>query len=85
MRKNNMKSNTVNISFRQDLLQQIDQIAKEESRTRSELIREAARNYIESKRKWNRIFSFSAKQARKNKLKEADILTEIEVDRKTRK
>jgi len=80
-----MKSNTVNISFRQDLLQQIDQIAKEESRTRSELIREAARNYIESKRKWNRIFEFSEKQARKNSLKEADVLTEIEAERKIRK
>jgi len=42
-----MSTNTVNISFKKELLEQIDKIAREESRTRSELIREAARMYIE--------------------------------------
>ena len=46
---------TVNISFNSDLLQQIDQVAQEESRSRSELIREAARTYIERKRRWAQI------------------------------
>jgi Uma2 family endonuclease len=41
-----MKSVTVNISFRKDLLESIDAAAKLESRTRSEFIREAARKYI---------------------------------------
>ena len=43
-----MNTVTVNISFRKDLLESIDAAAKRESRTRSELIREAARNYINS-------------------------------------
>jgi len=34
-----MNTNTVNIAFRKDLLRKIDQIAKEESRSRSELSR----------------------------------------------
>jgi len=42
-----MSTNTVNISFKKELLELIDKIAREESRTRSELIREAARMYIE--------------------------------------
>lgn len=42
-----MKTVTVNISFRKDLLESIDAVAKRESRTRSELIREAARRYID--------------------------------------
>jgi len=46
----------VNISFNPKLLKEIDKIAQEESRSRSELIREAARSYIERKRRWGRIF-----------------------------
>ncbi len=60
-----MKSSTVNISFNEDLLKQIDKVAREESRSRSELIREAARSYIDRKRKWDQIFIFSEKQAEK--------------------
>lgn len=44
-----MAVNTVNISFQKDLLSQLDQAAKEESRSRSEIIREAARLYLEGK------------------------------------
>ena len=43
-----MAVSTVNISFQEDLLDQIDRIAQNEARTRSELIREAARIYIVS-------------------------------------
>ena len=52
-----MPLNTVNISFQKDLLKKIDKIAKDESRTRSELIREAARMYIEKKNKWGQLFA----------------------------
>ena len=47
---------TVNISFNAKLLKEIDRMAQEESRSRSELLREAARSYIERKRRWARIF-----------------------------
>lgn len=43
-----MNTVTVNISFRKDLLESIDTAAKRECRTRSELIREAARSYIDN-------------------------------------
>jgi CopG family transcriptional regulator/antitoxin EndoAI len=72
-----MKSSTVNISFNDDLLKQIDKVAREESRSRSELIREAARSYIERKRKWAQIFAFSEKQAAKKNITEKDIINEI--------
>ena len=80
-----MKSTTVNISFRKDLLEQIDQIAEEESRTRSELIREAARKYIESKMRWKRTFEFGEKVAEEKKLTEADIEKGITTVRKNGK
>jgi len=62
-----MNTNTVNISFQKELLKKIDKIAKEESRSRSELIREAARMYIEKKNKWDQIFAFG--DSTKNNIK----------------
>jgi CopG family transcriptional regulator/antitoxin EndoAI len=73
----NMSTSTVNISFKPDLLEQIDRVAVEESRTRSELIREAARLYIERKKKWESIFAFGAAQVARLGLTEADIADEI--------
>ena len=72
-----MKSSTVNISFNDELLQQIDQAAQQESRSRSELIREAARNYLELKNRWTQIFAFSESQVKRNKINEDDISKEI--------
>ncbi len=72
-----MKTGTVNISFQEGLLRQIDQTAREESRSRSELIREAARMYIERKRRWKDIFAFGEKQVRRLRLNESDVESEI--------
>lgn len=72
-----MKSSAVNISFNDELLQQIDQAAQQESRSRSEFIREAARSYIERKQRWNQIFAFSESQVKKQNIKKDDITNEI--------
>ena len=80
-----MKSSTVNISFKDDLLKKIDQVAREESRSRSELIREAARGYIERKRRWKQIFDFGKMNAAKKGIGESDIETEIAAYRKGKK
>jgi metal-responsive CopG/Arc/MetJ family transcriptional regulator len=69
---------TVNISFQEDLLGQIDQIAQKEARTRSELIREAARIYIERKKKWESILAYGKSLASKYKFTEDDVNEEIE-------
>ena len=79
-----MNTSTVNIAFKKDLLKQIDKIAKEESRSRSELIREAARMYIDRKLKWKDIFEFGEKQAKKMGTSEEDILKEIKTYRKSK-
>jgi CopG family transcriptional regulator/antitoxin EndoAI len=72
-----MAGSTVNISFSEELLAEIDKTAKQESRTRSDLIREAARLYIGRKNRWERIFSFGGRQARRLGLREEDISVEI--------
>ncbi|MGO8693508.1 MAG: CopG family ribbon-helix-helix protein [Rectinemataceae bacterium] len=68
---------TVNISFTADLLEEIDKVAEEESRSRSELIREAARSYIERKRRWMGIFEVGGRAAATAGLSVSDIDREI--------
>jgi metal-responsive CopG/Arc/MetJ family transcriptional regulator len=80
-----MNASTVNISFKKDLLQLIDQIAKEEARSRSELIREAARMYIERKKRWEQIFDFGDRQKKELRLTEADLENEIHEFRKSKR
>jgi CopG family transcriptional regulator / antitoxin EndoAI len=72
-----MAVSTVNISFQDDLLKSIDILAKEEARSRSELIREAARLYIEKKSRWKSIFSFGESIKEKNMISEEDVFNEI--------
>ena len=76
---------TVNISFNTDILRQIDEIAKSEARTRSELIREAARIYIERKKEWESIFAYGESIAAKYGITEEDINEEIKNYRKEKK
>jgi len=76
-----MPVSTVNISFQDDLLKQIDQVAQNEARTRSELIREAARLYIERKQKWESIFAYGENLAAKYKITEDDVNEEIKKHR----
>jgi predicted transcriptional regulator len=72
-----MAASTVNISFNKELLAEIDKTAKQESRTRSELIREAARLYIGRKNRWERIFTFGSRQVQRLGLREEDVDGEI--------
>ena len=76
---------TVNISFTSDLLEQIDKVAEEESRSRSELIREAARSYIERKRRWAQVFKLGTQVAQTKGLKPEDVENEIASFRKQKR
>ncbi len=72
-----MKTQTVNISFSDDLLKDIDAVSQEEARTRSEFIREAARAYIARKRVWKGIFKSAAQHVKSLGLKEKDVAGSI--------
>lgn len=72
-----MAGSTVNISFNKELLAMIDKTAKQEARTRSELIREAARLYIQRKSRWENIFAFGARQVQRLGLGGEDVAEEI--------
>lgn len=79
------KTSTVNISFRQDLLKQIDEVARTESRSRSELVREAARMYIERKRRMDAVIESIRQTVRERGITEADVADEIAAVRAERK
>jgi metal-responsive CopG/Arc/MetJ family transcriptional regulator len=80
-----MKTQTVNISFTADLIHKIDRIAQKESRSRSELVREASRMYIDRKNRWASIFQFADSKMASLGLSEPDIEKEIQKLRKTGK
>ena len=77
-----MSTTTVNISFQNKFLSDLDKVAKSECRTRSELLREAARLYIERKRRWEKIFAYGKTQAAQRRLTPDDITPEISSYRK---
>jgi len=79
------KTSTVNISFREDLLKQIDEVARIESRSRSELVREAARMYIERRRRMDAVIESIRETVRQRGITEEDVAAEVAAVRAERK
>ncbi len=80
-----MGNKTVNISFQDTLLKEIDEVAKAESRSRSELIREAARAYITRQNRWDSVFALGSDVAVRHGLTEADVMREVRKVRRRRR
>lgn len=79
-----MGTKTVNIAFQESLLREIDEVAKMESRSRSEFLREAARAYICRKQRWINIFAMSREIAAREDMTAEDIEKEIKAYREDR-
>jgi CopG family transcriptional regulator/antitoxin EndoAI len=62
-------SQTFTVSLPPDLAEQVDQLAAAEHRTRSELFREAFRRYLASQQRWDRIFDYGERAARRSGLR----------------
>ncbi len=81
-----MRNLTVDISFQDKLLAEIDAEAKRESRSRSELLREAARLYVRRQKQWERVFVLGDELSKCGNLTERDVAREIQnVRRRKRK
>ena len=52
----------ISISIMPDFLREVEKVAKEENRTKSELIREALRRYIED-REWEKLTRYARKKS----------------------
>ena len=79
-----MPVSTVNISFNKDFLLQLDQVANDEARTRSELIREAVRIYIDRKREWERVFETGKQIGSTLEISQKNVMKEIKEYRKAK-
>ena len=79
-----MSVSTVNIPFQDDFLVQIDQIATIESRTRSELITQAVRLYIDQKQEFEEIFKLGKQIGSTLEISEDDVMGEIKNHRKAK-
>jgi len=68
---------TVNVSFQDTLLKEIDAEAKRESRSRSELLREAARLYIQRQMRWKNMFALGDAVREKSGFSVEDVESEL--------
>jgi CopG family transcriptional regulator / antitoxin EndoAI len=64
---------TINLSIPKQMLSEVDAEAKRECRSRSELVREALKIYLERRECWDDIFEFGQKLARRKGLAPKDV------------
>lgn len=69
-------SKVLTLSLPQEMFKKAEKIAKDENRTRSELFREALRQYIASRERWQEIRKWGSESA-----KELGIKSEADVER----
>ncbi len=72
-----MSNVTVNISFQDKLLKEIDSVAARESRSRSELLRQAARVYVRRQKQWEDVFRLGDRLNERLNFKKNDVEREI--------
>lgn len=72
---------TVNISFQESLLNEIDSMARKEHRSRSEFLREAARLYIQRQQQWEELFRLGDEISERKQLTVRDVEDEINAAR----
>jgi len=68
-----VKTSTINLSIPRDLLERADREAKRESRSRSEIMRDALRVYLDRRARWADIFAYGDAQVKKLGLKPEDV------------
>lgn len=72
---------TISLSVPPEMAEEIKELMKEEGRTRSELIREALRHYVEE-RKWRKIYRYGEMKAREKGIIEDQVEDIVDAHRK---
>jgi len=65
-------SRTITFSLPPEMADKVEDITKEEGRTRSELLREALRRYIEE-REWRQILRYGERKAKEKSIAPEDV------------
>lgn len=68
-----MNTQTVNISLPKQLIEIMDDFAKRQFSTRSELIKTAVISYVNKDKKLFELFSYAEKKAKEQNIKEKDV------------
>ena len=68
---------TVTISLPPELAVEVDRLAHQEGRTRSELLREAFRQYAERRRRWDQLFAYGKERAAAGALTEDTVVAAV--------
>jgi CopG family transcriptional regulator/antitoxin EndoAI len=75
---------TVTISLPPELAQRAERTARTEGRTRSELFREALRQYLDRRDRWDRIFAAGEQAAARLGAREEDVAAAVQERRRGR-
>jgi predicted transcriptional regulator len=75
---------TINLNFDDDFVKQIDQIADNESLTRTDLIYNSIKMFIDSKQRLQELYKRGEEIASKNNFTEDDVMEEIKNYRKNK-
>jgi predicted transcriptional regulator len=75
---------TINLTFDDDFVKQIDQIADNESLTRTDLIYNSIKMFIIRKQRLQELYKYGESIASKNNFTEEDVMEEIKNYRKTK-
>lgn len=78
-----MKTQLINFTIPNELLEKVDSLAKEQSRSRSEVLREAARYLINEVRKSKRDFAIIRRSGKKVNLTEDEAIALVDKARST--
>ncbi len=68
---------TVTISVPPDLARAVDEQAEAEGRTRSELYREAVRQYLRRRDRWDQIFAYGREVAQRTGVTEDEVVEAV--------
>jgi len=63
---------TISLSLPPEMAEKIKELMKKEGRTRSELIREALRRYVEEQ-EWKEIYRYGERKAKEKGIREEDV------------
>lgn len=76
---------TLAISLPAELADEVDSLARHEGRTRSELFREAFRQYAERHRRWDQIFAYGEARASFGHLTDEQVANAVKRRRRSRR
>jgi CopG family transcriptional regulator/antitoxin EndoAI len=72
---------TITLSLPPEMADKIEELMKEEGRTRSELLREALRRYVEEQ-EWKKIYRYGERKAKEKGITEDQVEDIIDAHRK---